>query len=350
LCTPSVGFAGLSIPTLIQTFKELIIRNSRYTRPDANTILSAAKSYLMEMAVAVELNSGEQCVALYEKVKGLAKTYTRGIIQDKSHVVLNGPAFKDFPNILLGIDLVEKRRIMVKLIKVPEDTVFRTQQEKEKAIKTEVEVCRHFRSLDVPGLVKCDVVEVKVEDAQDLSVSIGVWQAIKMHDYGSSLANLPQFPEVFIQEGFHRILSALQQMHSQGYVHMDVKSDNVFVTPELVWDLGDFGSTRQIGQPIFSWTKHFTPYQMPSTCTAIKEMDLVQLCVMIAIELGKQSWKEDLCGPELVEAGVQRFIQQDLVLKRLSSVKDSSFQGQVVQLFGDSMLVVSKHIHPCNNP
>jgi protein involved in polysaccharide export with SLBB domain len=197
LCTPSVGFAGLSIPTLIQTFKELIIRNSRYTRPDANTILSAAKSYLMEMAVAVELNSGEQCVALYEKVKGLAKTYTRGIIQDKSHVVLNGPAFKDFPNILLGIDLVEKRRIMVKLLKVQEDTLSRTEQEKENAIKSEVEVCKYFRSLNVPGLVKCDVVEVKVDDAQGLSVSIGVWQAIKMHDYGSSLANLPQFPEVY---------------------------------------------------------------------------------------------------------------------------------------------------------
>jgi serine/threonine protein kinase len=350
VCLPSVAFAGLPIPTLIQKFRELIIKNSRYTRPNTKTILSAAKSYLMEMVVAVELNAGDDCVELYEKVKDLPKSHTRGIIQDKAHVVLNGPASKDFPNILLGIDLMEKRRIMVKLLKVQEDTLSRTEQEKENAIKSEVEVCKYFRSLNVPGLVKCDVVEVKVDDAQGLSVSIGVWQAIKMHDYGSSLARLPQFPEDFLQDGFHRILSALQFMHSHNYVHMDVKSDNIFVTSELVWDLGDFGSTRKIDQPIFSWTHHFTPYSMPSTCKPIKEMDLVQLCVMIAIELGKQTWQEELCGPELLEAGVQRFVQQDLVLKRLSSVKDSSFRGQLVQLFEASMLAVSKHINPCINP
>jgi hypothetical protein len=131
---------------------------------------------------------------------------------------------------------------------------------------------------------------------------------------------------------------------------MDVKSDNIFVTSELVWDLGDFGSTRKIGQAIFSWTKLFTPYQMPSTCTAIKEMDFVQLCVMIAIELGKKTWKEDLCGPEPLQAGVQRFIQQNLVLTRLSSAQDGSFRDQVVQLFQDSMLVVSEHIKRFNNP
>lgn len=43
------------------------------------------------------------------------------------------------------------------------------------------------------------------------------------------------------------VLTALQYMHSQGIVHRDIKSENVFRTASGVWKLGDFGSSLRVG-------------------------------------------------------------------------------------------------------
>ena len=76
---------------------------------------------------------------------------------------------------------------------------------------------------------------------------------------------------------------------------MDVKSDNEFVGGDFMWDLGDFGSTRKIGAPFWSYTQVLNPYVFPQKASVIPAMDYVLLCVMVAVELKKDHWKQ-LCG------------------------------------------------------
>lgn len=42
------------------------------------------------------------------------------------------------------------------------------------------------------------------------------------------------------------LLSALQHLHSQGFVHLDVKPANVFLTPSGRLKLGDFGLLMEL--------------------------------------------------------------------------------------------------------
>ena len=78
------------------------------------------------------------------------------------------------------------------------------------------------------------------------------------------------------------MIEAVSFLHSKGIVHMDIKGDNIFINEKgdwllgfiyyifiyllfidyyviLNWQLGDFGSSKLIGQPITSTTESFYP-------------------------------------------------------------------------------------------
>ena len=104
--------------------------------------------------------------------------------------------------------------------------------------------------------------EMTITRSADLPVSVGTWKALKMRHYISSLWNVPQLSEKLLKAGFRRIRSALEALHDSGFVHMDIKPDNIFVDDNGIWDLGDFGSTRRIGENLWSWSVLFNPYKL----------------------------------------------------------------------------------------
>ena len=119
---------------------------------------------------------------------------------------------------------------------------------------------------------------------------------------------------------------------------MDVKSDNVFVDENCVWNLGDFGSTRGIGQKIWTFTEVFNPYSLNDYRTAVTpSMDFVLLCVMVAFELGKETWKKRLCGDH-------QQVQHDLILQCLRGIRDDGFCGKVVNLYNNHYEKVVQHL------
>jgi serine/threonine protein kinase len=124
--------------------------------------------------------------------------------------------------------------------------------------------------------------------------------------------------------------------HELNLVHMDVKSDNVFTDEDINWDLGDFGSTREIGAPVWSHTEPMNPYAIPAKATVIPAMDYVLLCVMIAVALKKDEWKH-LCG-------AQQNVQENLIIDRLNSIKDVDFKKEVVELFEHNLKIVREHL------
>jgi hypothetical protein len=68
-------------------------------------------------------------------------------------------------------------------------------------------------------------------------------------------------------------------------------------------------------------------------------MDLTQLCVLVAVELDKEHWKQNLCGNSLR-------VQKDLVVDVEQSDKnlvDLQFRADIVRMFMEQMDLVNKH-------
>jgi len=72
-------------------------------------------------------------------------------------------------------------------------------------------------------------------------------------------------PEDLIWSIFAQIAQALHECHSHSpkILHRDLKSSNVFLTPDLTIKLGDFGLSRLLGdQSDYAYTRVGTPYYM----------------------------------------------------------------------------------------
>ena len=80
-----------------------------------------------------------------------------------------------------------------------------------------------------------------------------------------------------------RIVSALEFIHSNGFVHLDVKATNIFVDSNRDWFLGDFGSCKPIGHRITSSTFQFY-FEGMAFKSAHPKYDWFMFLVFILIE------------------------------------------------------------------
>jgi hypothetical protein len=275
----------------------------------------------------------EACLELYSEMKELPATFTRGRIQEDLNVSINGP-LHGLKSVLSAMDNETGRRYLIKLLSPPELNVSVTYAEKQEAIQLEVSSCKTVTDAAIDGLVTSYVVKVRVENSQGLSVSIGEWFALKMRHYHSSLTQVPQLSPKLLYRGYLRMKNALIGLHSLNLVHMDVKSDNVFVDEEGIWNLGDFGSARAPGSLCWTFTDVLNPYQLVQLKTKVNpSMDFVCLCVMIAVEMEKESWKTRLCG-------VHQKVQRDFIAQSLKGIEDMKFREDIVALLDKSYSIV----------
>eukprot|EP01031_Cornospumella_fuschlensis_P038487 gene38487-46781_t len=81
-----------------------------------------------------------------------------------------------------------------------------------------------------------------------------------------------------------RMLDALEYIHTkQGYVHLDVKAMNIFVSHNAQWFLGDFGSCKPKGHAVTSSTFQF--YFEDTSCKAADPyFDWFMFLVLLVIE------------------------------------------------------------------
>jgi len=252
------------------------------------------------------------------------------------HILNSRPYSLSHPNILTAIDPNTRKHLLIKLLRLHQPTTSESTSAKNHAVTCEIEACEKVSTANINGLVKCEIVQVKVPHNDEPNITVSRWIAIKMKRYVSSLTDIPQLPECMLYEGFILTLNALKQLHNLNLVHMDLKPDNLFVDDHLQWDLGDFGSSREIGSTVWTFSETFNPYSIPITATVIPAMDLVLLCVTIAVELKKDDWKE--------LRGMGNNVQENLVLKRLEMIKDVKFKKEVVDLFKTNYQIVNAHL------
>jgi len=55
--------------------------------------------------------------------------------------------------------------------------------------------------------------------------------------------------DVHFRPAFHKLLSALHNMHDRGLCHDDVKPGNIFVGNDVEWFVGDMGNVRELTHP-----------------------------------------------------------------------------------------------------
>lgn len=306
-------------------------------KPDADVISIITRRFPQQFQSALSSGIPQACLDLYNVAKSLPTSFTRGVIQQQLHISINGPMSLAQPNILAGVDLRAQKHILVKLLQIPITSFSSQFSERKEAVLVETEACRSIFNAGIDGLVSCEIIEVKVVHTQQLDVHVGNWAAIKMSRYVTSLAELPQLSEGLLLNGFRRIHQALIDMHKLDLVHMDVKSDNVFVNEHLRWDLGDFGSARQPGQLVWSFTEVLNPFRIPRNATVHPSFDYVQLCIMIAVELHKATWKVDLCGSE-------PYVQEGLVRARFDQIENSIFRNELIDLFEANIGIAKEHV------
>lgn len=297
--------------------------------PDMEVLFKMATYYPLQMQSS--LGSPQCCAALYEIVKTLPSSTTLNEIQHQLNISISKPISLEHPEILAAIDLAQRKAIMIKLIRLP---TAGDHSKVKYAIQSKMQAYQMVANANIDGLIKCEVSRVEVKHEKGLYIAQSEWGVIKMHHYVSSLAKFPQFSENLLKENFHHILKALNQLHLLGFVHMDVKPDNVFVDQNLNWHLGDFGSSCKIGDPVIGFTPVMNPWMVPKT--AIPSIDLVQLCVTVAIEVNKENWQKKLCRSD-------KCVQNSLIHQQLHKIVDLEFQKEVITLFDQHLNLMRLH-------
>jgi serine/threonine protein kinase len=329
-----------------------LLKDAGIHRPDQEVLASIVNRCSYRMLAAASTGNATLCYELYQEMKQLPSTTTRGMIEQQEHISLNGPMF-DQLNILSGVDLHNGDLILVKLLILPIRDQSTAIAELYEAVQLEAEISKILTAAEIPGIVKSEVVTVHIHDNMDLNTSKGPITALKMQRYYCSLAECPQLSENIIQEIFHRILEALKGMHSLGYVHMDVKSKNILVGAKLSCsDLCDFGSARKVGKPTFSRTAPLNPYVIPLGTPVIPSMDYVQLCVTVAVELQKDSAAQ-LYKDFEVKPGEESFsigghkvyhVDQDLICQRLQQIQNEEFREMLLNMYTEHLNKVKEHL------
>lgn len=272
-------FAGISPMAKFR----LLLGKFHINRPLQHVMQKIESQFFNRVLV---LETAEGAFSLYQDVKNMPTTTLKAKVRDFVGITVNGPLSQQRATILSGATL-SGRPVVIKL----DDSSGR-----EYDMVGHLGLYAHDGGPHPAHLVNCTALKELEHTTQDESTGFQerkVWKAMVMPMYCCSLAALPQLDALVILTGLERMVHALEYIHGKGLVHMDVKSDNVFVNAEGRWTLGDFGSCVRVNAPVTQTTRVFHPLVLIGKPAQIS-FDYDMFAVMIAVELNKNRWKETL--------------------------------------------------------
>ena len=275
-----------------------LLRQGRINRPEPKVLEKIRASFASELLVNIDTVTS--AVHFYSEVCALPSTITKAIVLKQEGVLVNGPLMSDKPKLLMG-SREDGRQLAVKLLFVDNDDV-RPVKDREAEMDNEVQCCKDL-ALSADGLaalVSYEVVTLVVpsEFVQQTRKHGGQFTALLMPRYLGSVARGPMFSKTVLAREARRLFGALRHIHAQGYVHMDVKGDNVFYDDKSFWFLGDFGSACRVGTAVHSTTEVFYHNEILGQ-PALAKYDWFMLLVMLLIEFeNKEVW-----GLRFIEQG-----------------------------------------------
>jgi len=107
---------------------------------------------------------------------------------------------------------------------------------------------------------------------------------IFMPMYCGDVTKIPSSDLGYICRQGCRIFEAIEFIHSKGYIHMDIKAQNIFVDTDGKWYLGDFGSMILANKVITSSTWMYWPFEASFVSIGTIYIDWFMFLVFILIE------------------------------------------------------------------
>jgi hypothetical protein len=246
--------------------------------------------------------------ALYQLVRETPQTSTKMHVQQDLGIIVNGPAFETKPSILRASGK-QGEQLLVKVLKADLESAASLEQRKAE-LEGEARVSQLFGSRDKDfAFIHAEVHQLKMEGES--------WSCIVMPHMAATLATAAQLPFGVLLEQGQRIYQALQHMHVNGIVHLDVKGDNIFIDQSGKWHLGDFGSCKPVGQPVTSSTPGYYPRELRGSLAAPAFDDfMLAFTLLIAASTLGEVWmslytpKDTVVPPLPLRDGIERRLQQ----------------------------------------
>ena len=256
----SSRFSIAVIPVFLRLLSE-----GGISRPKENVLAKIKASFAAQLLSSI--HSVDAAMQFYRTIDGLPSTFTINIVEGQADVSISGPLSQDKPKLLAGVRS-NGIAVVIKLLLTGLDDA-RPLEVREGETEHEVKCCTKLALADQNiALVPSEV--VVLEAPQEFAMQThrrGRFRALLMPRYLDPLTRGPAFPRMAIAREARRLFEALQYMHRvAGFVHMDVKGDNVFFDNNSGWFIGDFGSACMIGDKIRTSTPTFYHAAMDGQC------------------------------------------------------------------------------------
>ncbi len=312
--------------------------------------LSELKAYLNNVTVLLDM---------YRRASDYPATTTRFNISESTGLSLNGPALMmNNPHIISAVTQIGEFRIVKVIFPGGREIPYAAQQSE---VDNEVECAKLFTSLiaerkdlalvpctvetmdkeafanQLPGESKSETMQKQVSannksETVEPQVSANndgnrfVIHALIMEQYEGTVGKSPQnfYPHILSQT--LRLREAVERIHAEGYVHMDIKPANIFIKRGL-WYLGDYGSCRSSARKevIISSTPGMYPFKLDKgSIRAEPRYDFYMLGLTLLLALN-----------------IQKYHSLDLITNSASEHKQL-IEGSIADL-----LEGKKPKHPC---
>lgn len=162
------------------------------------------------------------------------------IYLDKKYALLKQIGEGGFGGIFLAWNTEDNTYWAVKL----------NRKEETEEIETEIEMMNYFDHPNVLGLedysLKKGVLQQENGETVFKTVSYMVMPYASHGDLGSYLCGDAYFDEDIAVYFFHQIFYGLNHIHDKGYVHLDIKPDNILVAQDYQLLIADFGLSQPL--------------------------------------------------------------------------------------------------------
>lgn len=230
-------------------------------------------------------------VEFYRMVSNIPSTSTKRKLEAVLHVSVEGPFKTSQPNILTAVTKTNKQKI-IKLLRVQSNSSSFELQRQE--LTCEIRACNILSAQATQhALVPCEIVKVEYDNQP--------YHAILMPRYLSTLFSNPRCWEEGILMQGPRMMNAVEYMHSNNLVHMDIRDTNIFIDINGDWFLGDFGSTKLMNEPITTTSLFMFSREKVIGQPAVPRYDWFMLLLVLvkeALRVNHSSWIPFLCDED----------------------------------------------------